>query len=265
MGDDTDWLVRSFHPYSKDVIWLRQRFGIFCIRKMHVDFEAQTKIILSAPLHQKIIHKLFGRHNPLSSILLHGDKQCFETYMENTLGKHMDRENWPVSCEKMSERAVLAYVLTGPLLDAKKLIEALHVSDDLLYRDVLTIFELVHMTYFCHKDYVRNARKEGRWIVPYFRQLTENISHHKTDFDFCLSSNGLINQTLLTTVSAMMMGVVRGRERERTVHVDSEERKCPSALTRGEISPIACSPMAMFNQMRGRTLMGKNSPHISHR
>ena len=254
-----DWLVRSFHPAFQDRQWLSNRFEQFCNKKMETDILATRKRLQHATVQPRIVHKLFGRHNPVCDVLLHGDKVTFEEYMKHTVGLGVSKRHWE-SCENEWDRMVSAVVLTGPLADAKQLVESLRTEES-MHLHILVLFELVHMTYFCKAQYLENTPKERHWIIHYFCKLAENIALETVSLDFAVDNNGLQTETLLKTVSSVMSSIIPVK-RSIDVSFETTRRKSPTHVVR-ELTPLASSSHAFFNAARGRTLLGKtmNNTH----
>ena len=134
-AEEIDYIVHSFHPDFVDIPWLEKRFNEFCSRKYHVEMIITQKRMRYAPYHSKVLHKIFGRENSTSKVLLHHDEDTYKDYM-----RLITRNETHPQMENKKDRVAQASVLTGVVSDAKGLVESVRY-DTQIYLDVLTLFE----------------------------------------------------------------------------------------------------------------------------
>lgn len=249
-----DWIVKSFHPICNDVQWLRQRFDAFCQAKLHIDFAwAQTRL-KHAPVHAKVLHKLFGRHDPISSFLLHHgeDKNLFESYISDVFGEKGIEKRM---METTKDRIALACALTGPLRDAKQVMGSLLTDRSGLTVDTLMLFELVHMTIFCKEEYMSNVKASHQGIVDYICHLVEKASLNETCLPLlAIDSDGLETQTLLRNVTSLVMScypIKCGQVEMIQVACTTEEENDDDLCAHDN----NISHRATLNEMKGRLIV----------
>lgn len=256
-----DWLVRSFHPILYDMNWLQQRFELFCQAKLQIDFTWAQNRLQHAPVHAKVIHKLFGRHNPIASILLHHqeDQDMFESYVIGMYGQKGIEKSM---METTKDRTALACALTGPLNDAKKIIKSLLRGGGQLVLDLLMLFELVHMTVFCKKEYESNTEPYHHWMISYICNLVDKVSVNDTSLTFAMECEGLQTQTLLKIVRSLLVSCQpRGLGH---VHIQVgcgiEKDEDLDDSSQGTISH-----KAILNEMKGRLVVTPKRRNTHHK
>ena len=247
--DKQDYLMLSFHPDLYNVSWLEARFQVFCENKSKVDVKNTMRRLKHAPVHPKVVHKLLGRHSSTSKAFLHKDSQTFKQYLDL-----ITHDTDPNPLEEPKHLLSRATVQCSALGDAKNLIKHLR-GDQTIYTDILTLFELVNMTYFCKEEYMRNTDPSHIWIVHYICQLVDNITFHKTDHSFAHKARGLQTESLLKTVRATMLSVRLPTMIERPIFVS------PAKIPHPPTSPLPETPLidrypAFHSDLKGRTLIG---------
>lgn len=242
-----DWLVKSFHPTCHDVHWLQQRFDAFYQAKLQTDFEWAQMRLKHAPVHAKVVHKLFGRHDPVSDLLLHHgeDKNLFESYVYDMFGERGIEKRM---LETVKDRIALTCALTGPIRDAKRVMSSLLTSGTELKVDTLMLFELVHMTVFCKEEYMSNVKPCYQWVINYICHLVQKVSLNETSLPFAIDSNGLETDTLLKQVRSLMLSCYPNQQVQQVIHVRDEDDHHPYNTLWHR---------ATLNEMKGRLICQK--------
>lgn len=254
--EEVDYIVRSFHPAFIDVSWLEARFKEFCSRKYKVDMTTTMKRLKHAPYHAKVIHKLFGRDSSTSKVLLYHDKETFDDYMKLiTRNEHHPH----ISMSSNKGRVAQASVLTGVLSDAMGLVESVR-WDTRLYIDVLTLFEIVHMTYLCKDEYVCNTNPNRRWIVDYICEMVSNVTSYKCSFSLSTDSDGLLTESLLRDVRCILLTCLSPMKQPSIITVLKDEEKTSVILDAH--APLSSSFVAYHSKMKGRTIIGRNETRL---
>jgi hypothetical protein len=247
---EIDYILHSFHPDFVDVQRLEKKFKEFCSRKYQVEMLTTQKRLKYAPYHSKVVHKIFGRESSTSKVLLYHDEDTYKDYM-----KLITRNKTNPQMKNNKDRVVQASVLTGVVSDAKSLVMSVR-SDAHLYLDVLTLFELVNMTYFCKDDYICNTHPGRRWIVEYLCETVSNITSHKCGFDFSVDSQGLQTETLLKEVRSILLSCTPPMKRPINIAVKKRGHYTPLLLHIPE--PLSSSYYAHHSRLKGRTIIGRN-------
>lgn len=248
-----DWLIKSFHPTCHDVQWLQQRFDAFYKAKLQIEFLWTQMRLKHAPVHAKVVHKLLGRHNPVSELLLHhgDDRDLLESYINDMFGKKgIENE----MLDTVKNRIALTCALTGPLRDANQLVSSFITSDGDLRVDTLMLFELVNMTVFCKNEYMSNVKPHHQWIVNYICQMVKEVSLNEVSLPFAIGSDGLVTHTLLKQVQSLISSCYPNQRVHQQIHVApmTDEDPCPS---------ISVWHRAFLNEMKGRLIVQKKTYH----
>jgi hypothetical protein len=236
-----DWLDRSFNPGSNNRSWMEERFKLFCSNKISIDYRAAKKRLLHAPFHPKVVHKMLGRHHPLSSVLLHEEGDVFIRYVQERYGDYIPLDIYYDCRLAQSHCLALACTITGPLSDALLLVEAVAPIPS-LQREVLVLFELVHMTYFCREEYLLHTEKTKHVYITYICSLVKKAGLNQCDMSFALDCDGAQTDSLLARVRSLFL----------------YHPKTPTPEVHG-IVPIGYLPNGLRNYMKGRLPLARDT------
>ena len=253
--EHTDYLVRSFHPDFVDIKWLEERYELYCVTKHDLEVTTTLKRLQHAPSHPKVVHKIFGRDSSTSKILLFHNEKTYEEYMNL-----ITRKTKQTSYTDFKDRVAHASVQTGVLSDSKSLVQSLR-SDRQRYVDVLTLYELIHMTYFCKDEYTLNTHPQRQWIIDYLCELVKNVNSQTCDFRFSVDCQGLQTESLIKEVRSILLSSFTPVIHPRCITVISDAKMGPTPLD--VHTPISSSYDAHHTKIKGRTIIGRNETRHS--
>ncbi len=119
---------------------------------------------------------------------------------------------------------------------------------------MLTLFETVHMTYFCKDEYICNTNR--RWIVDYICEMVSNITSHKCSFNFSTDSYGLLTGTLLKNVRGILLSCLSPIKQPSMIAVLKHEVKTHVMLD--VHASLSSSFLAYNSRLKGRTIIERN-------
>lgn len=247
--DKTESILCSFHPQFINIPWLEKRFKEFCSKKHDVDMKTIQLRLTHAPNHAKVVNKIFGRDSSTSKVLMYHDDKTFSEYLQLT-----SRKDVP---QKLDYKGKIgqASVLMGAVSDMESLVVAVMYNTP-LYVDVLTLFELVNMTYFCKTDYLHDTHPSRRWIVNYLCDIVSNVTSYTSSYDFSIDCQGLQTEKLLKEVRSTLLSCVPIKR--MSTHIDVTERDKCSQTILDIPRPLSSTYLAHVSRLRGRTILGKN-------
>ena len=134
-----------------------------------------------------------------------------------------------------------AVCITGPLKDAKLLVETLKYEQTDLYVESLQLFECIHLTFF-DKDVYKESNK---FIVDYICDVTKATTFNDNSYTFSLENNGLQTDTMLQNI--------------KTIVSSSSSSSFISKKIKYEPNNKVYSKYdAYYDEMRSRTLINSN-------
>ena len=191
-------IEKAFHPIYYCLEWLEMRFENFCDIKKSIDTSATNLRIKHAPLHPKIVYKIFGRHMQLSSLFLAKRKTAIQSYLK--YAQYVTHEEELNQCDDLRSLLAITIAITGPLHDAKEMVRSLKVDRSKYYLDALQLFECVHLTFFDRSVY----EDSSKFVIDYICDLTRATTYNENNCRFCLQNGGLQTETLLQHISSFV-------------------------------------------------------------
>ena len=185
----------SFHPILYDISWLEERFNILCSIKEKIDMNAMKIKIKHATLHPKIIYKFLGRHNHLATLFVQNNIEAIKSFL--------DFQNHSVDDSDIKTLFAYAVCVTGPLKDAKLLIQSLKHERiyQHVYVEVLQLFECIHLTFFDREVYRDTPHNT---VIDFICDATKATLFNDNTYNSSLQNNGLQTDTLLQNIKAIV-------------------------------------------------------------
>jgi hypothetical protein len=217
---------------------------------MQVDLITTQRRLMYTPVRPMVVHKVLGRENSLSKVLMYHDEDTFQEFM-GLISDDQDDQDIPTTYN-LKDRLGVASILTGVMKDAKDLVESIRHYHD-LYVDVLMLFELVNMTFFCKEEYLKNTDKTKQFIIHHICRLVKNVSSEICSFQFATDNEGLQTESLLKDVKCMIFSSISSHP-----HVEQIGRVIQNTDIRNTGKPMTDTYRAYHAKLRARTIIGRN-------
>ena len=207
----TTKIEMSFHPSKYSLSWLEQRFEKLCQIKKRIDILSTKTKLKHTPLHPKIIYKFLGRHSNLASLFVQNNIGAIKSFLKfQDNGDDDDDDDEQQQDNDLKSLLSLAICITGPVRDAKLLVQSLKTSQKDLYVDCLQLFECVHLTFF-DKDVYADSND---FIVDHICDITKSTTFNENSYYFSLQNTGLQTETMLDNIRAIVVSSSVGSYKE---------------------------------------------------